>query len=180
MMHEFTLVLDGVTDLDEDLTDAIFEAGCDDGTPGYQAGVISIDFDREADDLESAIVSAIRDVEGADYPVGVSHVEPDDFVNASEIARRMGATREYVRLLSCGERGPGGFPIPHGGVFSPSCRYSWSAVCRWLIENDYLADRQLLCTAETIRNVNAVLEQQRRTRDDKRRMKRLREALTRP
>ena len=48
--------------MSEELADQLFEAGCDDGTPGVCCGVPVIGFSREADSLESAIRSAVADV----------------------------------------------------------------------------------------------------------------------
>ena len=71
--YDFTLILSGSLELTEDIAEALFEAGCDDGTPGTSAGVFSIDFHREANSLESAIQSAIVNVKSAGY--GVERVE---------------------------------------------------------------------------------------------------------
>ena len=38
----------GRSEMTPEVTDALFEAGCDDGSLGRSAGVLSIDFDREA------------------------------------------------------------------------------------------------------------------------------------
>ena len=62
--YEFTLILKGSPELTEEIADELFEAGCDDGTPGTCNGVFSIDFHREADSLEAAINSAIKNVKG--------------------------------------------------------------------------------------------------------------------
>ena len=67
--YEFILILKGSIELTEDIADELFEAGCDDGTPGTREGVFSIDFHREAGSLEEAIRSAIRDVKMAGYQV---------------------------------------------------------------------------------------------------------------
>lgn len=67
--YEFTLILKGSLELTEDIADELFEAGCDDGTPGTCEGVFSIDFHREADSLEEAIRSAIANVTAAGYGV---------------------------------------------------------------------------------------------------------------
>jgi hypothetical protein len=63
--YEFTLILKGALELTDDIADALFEAGCDDGTPGTCEGVFSIDFHREAESLEEAIRSAIGNVKTA-------------------------------------------------------------------------------------------------------------------
>lgn len=67
--YEFTLVLTGSPELTEEICDQLFEAGCDDGIPGTCNGVFSIDFHRDAESLESAIHSAIKDVKAAGYEV---------------------------------------------------------------------------------------------------------------
>jgi len=71
--YEFTLILKGPLELTEDIADQLFEAGCDDGTPGTCEGVFSIDFHREAESLEQAIRSAVGNVKAAGY--GVERVE---------------------------------------------------------------------------------------------------------
>jgi hypothetical protein len=67
--YEFTLILKGVPELSEEIADALYEAGCDDGTPGTCNGVFSIDFHRNASSLEAAIQSAIANVKSAGYQV---------------------------------------------------------------------------------------------------------------
>ena len=54
--YEFSLVLKGSVELIEDIADMLFEHGCDDGTPGVCDGVFTIDFHREAESLEAAIL----------------------------------------------------------------------------------------------------------------------------
>ena len=71
--YEFSLILKGSLELTEEIADQLFEAGCDDGTPGTCNGVFSIDFHREADSLEAAINSAIQNVKTAGYDV--EHVQ---------------------------------------------------------------------------------------------------------
>ena len=67
--YEFSLILKGLPKLTEEIADELFEAGCDDGTPGTCNGVFSIDFHRKGDSLESAIHSAIENVKSAGYEV---------------------------------------------------------------------------------------------------------------
>jgi hypothetical protein len=71
--YEFTLILAGAPELTEEAADRLFEAGCNDGTPGTCNGVFSIDFHRQAPSLEEAIRSAIANVKSAGYEV--EHVE---------------------------------------------------------------------------------------------------------
>ena len=67
--YDFTLILAESLELTDDIADALFAAGCDDGTPGTCNSVFSIDFHREAASLEEAIRSAITNVRAAGYEV---------------------------------------------------------------------------------------------------------------
>ena len=75
--YEFTLILKGPLELTEDIADELFEAGCDDGTPGTCEGVFSIDFHREAESLEQAIRSAIANVKAAGCEVERVEIAPE-------------------------------------------------------------------------------------------------------
>lgn len=67
--YEFSLTLKGPLELTEQIADELFEAGCDDGTPGTCNGLFTIDFHRQADSLETAIHSAVKNVKAAGYEV---------------------------------------------------------------------------------------------------------------
>ena len=129
--REFTLVLEGDEPLEPKNLDAWFEAGCDDATFGQVDGVAFADFARDAPSAQTAILSAIDQVESAVPTVRVIRVEPDDLVNASDIAERLGRTRESVRLLIAAERGPGGFPAPISHLKARGRLWRWADVARW-------------------------------------------------
>jgi hypothetical protein len=78
--YDFTLILTESLALTDDLADALFAAGCDDGTPGTCNGVFSIDFHREAMSLEEAMRSAIEDVRAAGYEVARVEIEAEAIV----------------------------------------------------------------------------------------------------
>jgi len=61
--YEFSVVLKSPTPLTEDLADRLFEAGCDDATLSSSGGVVSIDFRRASNDLETAVCSAVANVQ---------------------------------------------------------------------------------------------------------------------
>jgi hypothetical protein len=71
--YDFTLMLADVSDITDDQSDALFEAGCDDGTIVSRDGQVLIDFTRESSSLEDAINSAVANVERAGLKV--DHVE---------------------------------------------------------------------------------------------------------
>jgi hypothetical protein len=76
-IYDFTLVLSSGIELTEELSEALFVAGCDDGSPGSCEGIVTIDFHREADSLEAAIRSAIADVQKAGCTVAKAEIEAD-------------------------------------------------------------------------------------------------------
>ncbi|WP_419553378.1 hypothetical protein [Candidatus Poriferisodalis sp.] len=58
----FTLIVEG-TDLQSDeLVDDLFEAGCDDALISRASGIQFADFDRDADSLHEAVLSAIAEL----------------------------------------------------------------------------------------------------------------------
>jgi len=156
--HEFTLILSGFSELTEEVMDAIYEAGCDDGLLCLRSGVPFIEFDRESPSLKEAVLSAIADVEKAGFRA--VRVEPDDLVTAAEISRRTGRTRESIRKLISGERGPRGFPAPISSITSKSPIWRWANVAAWFAEHglDVGADAPPLENAGTIALINAALE----------------------
>jgi hypothetical protein len=65
----------------------------------------------------------------------------DDLVDLSEIASRVGRSRETVRLWSLGRRGEGGFPVASGLLPGSLKIWEWDAVNRWLkVHHPTLAD----------------------------------------
>jgi hypothetical protein len=75
--YDFTLILSSPTELIEEFADKLFAAGCNDGTPSSSAGTLSIDFSRDATDLESAIRSAVSNVATAGGVVGRVEIDAD-------------------------------------------------------------------------------------------------------
>jgi len=117
--HTFTLIIEAPDLQSDELIDQIFEAGCDDALIGRSNWIQYADFDREADTFDNAILSAIAALESIEG-VRVSRLADAGVISMADIATRTGRTRESVRLLVNGERGPGGFPPP---VTDPRSRY---------------------------------------------------------
>ena len=67
--YDFKLVLAGVSHVTDDQGDALFEAGCDDGTILSRDGEVFVRVSRESESLEQAISSAAADVERAGFRV---------------------------------------------------------------------------------------------------------------
>jgi len=66
--YEFSLILKAA-DVSEEDCDALYAAGCDDGTVVTRDGITHIAFDRDADSLEEAIRSATANVRTAGFEV---------------------------------------------------------------------------------------------------------------
>ena len=72
-VHEFTLIL--TADPNEEETDRLYSI-IDDGTIATIGGVPQIYFHREAFSLESAIVSALLDIQKAGFDADHVHIKP--------------------------------------------------------------------------------------------------------
>ena len=151
--HEFTIIATGLDPESEDFEDRFFEAGCDDALVGFQRGVITVDFSRDAASLEDAIETAIRNV----HTVGakVERVEPDHLVNLSDIAERANLTRQAIALYASGERSTG-FPTPSACVTTNHPLYDWQEVAEWLVAHGKLPD-DIAAQARTIKAANEAL-----------------------
>ena len=64
-LYNFTLTLSGVTARTVGLEDALHAAGCADALVCFYGTAVYLEFDRERDSLEQAILSAIADIESA-------------------------------------------------------------------------------------------------------------------
>src|SRR5437868_10102433 len=101
--YEFDVLLKGVAEISDEQADALFAAGCDDGTPASCAGRAWVHFDREAPSLEEAIRSAVGHVQSAGFEV--SKVEYGGPGQRTEMNDRNEASPV---------RGPGYNPAPYG------------------------------------------------------------------
>ena len=133
--HQFTLIVEGPDLQDDANLEALFEAGCDDSTIGRVGATQYLDFDRRAATFADAVLGAAEAVESALPGARVVHLEPDELVTASEIAERTGRTRESVRMLISGDRGPGGFPAPATHFKRRQRMWRWQEVVGWLSQS---------------------------------------------
>lgn len=152
--YGFTLKLEGNV---EAKLDELFEAGCDDASFGSVDGVWHADFDREAPSFEEAVASAICDVNSVEG-VRVKRVEPDDLVTLSDMAERLGRSRESVRLLVSGQRGDGNFPAPFSHGRERNKLWHWSEVAYWAQERGIPLSSLSGESARSIAAINSALE----------------------
>ena len=88
---QFTLIVDGPDLQDVALIDLLFDAGCDDATIGRIDGVQFVDFDREADAIDDAILSAVDDLEKV-QGVHVVRIADAGLASLADIAARLERT----------------------------------------------------------------------------------------
>jgi hypothetical protein len=150
------LIIEGPVD-DDEVLDALFEAGCDDATFGMVDGVGFGDFRRAAPSFLHATSTAIREVDSVPR-LQVARLEAEDLVTMAEIARRLGRSREGIRLFTTDERGPGGFPPPVARVRARSPLWRWVDVAEWAKQALGQDDPE----AGLIASINAALEIRRR------------------
>lgn len=118
-----------------DFTDALFEAGCDDATPGVgKRGSIALDFTREAADALTAIRSAIADVGKAIPGATLLEVKPD-LVNLSDIAETIGCSRQNMRKYAAGEMKNVTIPFPAPAFTGAPDLWHLAEVLDWLAVN---------------------------------------------
>jgi predicted DNA-binding transcriptional regulator AlpA len=127
--YTFTLVIDGDAGTDERIN-ALFEAGCDDATFSHGSTISYGDFDRDADNLLEAVLSAVEAVESVEG-LSVRRVDEDDLVSVNDIAERLDRSRQSVNQLIAGDRGDGTFPQPLGRTRGHGRVWSWSEVAEW-------------------------------------------------
>ena len=89
------------------------------------------DFAREARSFGDAVGTAIVAIENTVPGAMVVRVEPDDLISLSGIANRVGRSKESIRLLAAGARGPGEFPAPVSWVESKRKLWQWADVAAW-------------------------------------------------
>lgn len=126
--HAFTIVLDRQPTEGE--LEILFASGCDDAAFSTDGTVSVAEFDRDASNLATAIVSAVRSLESAGLtPV---RIVDQDLLTLADIADRIGQSRESVRRYTLGTRGPGDFPAPINPSREGVAFYRWSEVSPWL------------------------------------------------
>jgi hypothetical protein len=81
MTYESTAIIADHDVITHEMGEALYEAGCDDCSPGSSNGVVSMYCHREAADLPSAIRSVIADVQKAGYHVAQIRIDKDALVS---------------------------------------------------------------------------------------------------
>ena len=134
--YNFRLLLEVAHEPSDDDLDALYEATESEATFGSDDDGWYAEFDREARDYASAVLSAIEQIERAPAGIRARKLESDDdaLVSAAEIARRANLTRQAVSLYVDGERNRdlGPFPAPLTTFASGQRIWRWGDVAPWI------------------------------------------------
>lgn len=125
---EVNLVLENVDFSDESM-DRVFEVFTD-AVLADVVDLITISSPIDAPDAETAafrLIELVHEVLPEAIPVRLDQ----DLVSIPDIATRTGRTRESIRLLVEGKRGPGQFPSPIGVVGDAIRVWPWASVLDW-------------------------------------------------
>ncbi len=139
----------------DELAERLGTAGCDDAQVGLgHPGRIALEFTRESENAESALISALSDVKAAIPTARLIEVAPD-FVGLTDVADMVGVTRQNMRKLMV--RHPTSFPAPvHDGSASV---WHLAEVMSWLqAKGTYKLEQQVLEVATTAMHINIVKE----------------------
>ena len=131
------------------------EEGCDDALLGVgKSGRIALQFTRAADNAETAVLSAIKDVKRAIPDAKLIEAAPD-LVGLSDIAEILGFSRQNIRKLMLNNRTS--FPVPiHEGK---AALWHLASILTWFQQgNRYSIDEQLLHVAKTNMQINITKE----------------------
>lgn len=160
-IYNVAVVVDDL-DLDDAALDGLF-AALPDAVPSSVGGAVSISSPVEAsseEDAAFALVAVLEDL----FPDAVMVRLDQDLVSIADIAERVGRSRESVRLLVEGKRGPGRFPAPVGIVGDGIRVWPWAAVVEWFEDELSLVFDENLVRPATAAVVDACLASRRRDR----------------
>lgn len=126
-----SLVLENVEWTDENL-ERIFDV-LPDAVPAKLGGVVTVSCPVVAPSAEAAAFHLVSVIGGV-LPEAVAARLDQDLVSIPDIAERTKRSRESVRLLVEGKRGPGGFPSPVGVVGDAIRVWAWASVLEWFAQ----------------------------------------------
>jgi hypothetical protein len=157
--YEFTLVVGAAGYLPDETLDALYEATDGDASLEHGPKGLFVTIEHEAESLAAAVTGTVTDLEKVPDVV-VAGVAQEDGVTLADVARRVGRTRESVRLYTLGERGPGGFPAPDWTSSSGQRIWSWTEVAAWfrdVLDKDIAVPPHELATADRLLVARALL-----------------------
>lgn len=144
----------------EDIVERLGAAGCDDALVGVgQPGRLALEFTREAESAEVALISALADVKGAIPSSKLIEAAPD-LVGLTDVADVVGVSRQNMRKLMLSHATS--FPAPvHEGS---SALWHLADVLLWLrTKGTYQLESSILEVASTARQINLAKEAEHMT-----------------
>lgn len=160
--YDFALIASCIKAVDGDaickIADDLFAAGAEDCTVSSRGNTLIIEFDRESDSYEVAVVSAVKEVQSVGY-LTVKSVDAGQYVGLSDAAELSTLTRSALSKFSRGVRGDGTFPTPYLRVAGKAPLYDWSEIASWL-ESKGLIEKELAENAKFTSTMNTALKLQ--------------------
>lgn len=161
---EYTFILKYQLSGDDSDADALVErlavSGCDDAVVGIgQPGRLALEFTREADSAEKAIVTALRDVKRAIPSARLIEAAPD-LVGLTDVADLVGVSRQNMRKLMISHTADFPQPVHEGSTVI------WHLVdlLTWLQKKaGYATDRRIVDVAAATLQINLTKEARRLT-----------------
>lgn len=138
-----------------DIVERLGAAGCDDALVGVgQPGRIALEFTREADSAEAALVSALADVKRAIPAAKLIEAAPD-FVGLTDVAEMLGMSRQNMRKLMVTHATSFPSPVHEGSA----AVWHLANVLSWLqAKGDYPIDRSTVEVAAAVMQINLAKE----------------------
>lgn len=138
-----------------ELVERLGEAGCDDAVIGIgQPGRIALNFTRDATSAKRAVVSALRDVKKVIPRATLIETGPD-FVSLTDIADRVGVSRQNMRKLMLAYSDSFPAPIHEGST----AFWHLAPVLQWLErQQGYSIEPALLDVAHIAMQINLAKE----------------------
>jgi predicted DNA-binding transcriptional regulator AlpA len=172
MEYTFTLKYQ-LSEMDSDhdeIVERLGAAGCDDALVGVgQPGRIALEFTREAESAEVALVSALTDIKRVVPSARLIEAAPD-FVGLTDAASVVGVSRQNMRKLMVNY--PTNFPAPvHEGS---TAVWHLADLLAWLqAKGGYDVDRSIADVAAATMRINLAKAANQITRRIKREMREL-------
>jgi hypothetical protein len=157
MEYEFTLKLKlaaGDSNADE-VMERLGAAGCNDALVGTgHPGRIALNFTRDHDSAEKAVISALKDVKRAIPEAKLLEVDPD-FVGLTDVAELIGVTRQNMRKLMMTHTDSFPAAVHEGNT----AIWHLAHVLQWLNDRDgYRIEQSLLDVAYIAMQINLIKE----------------------
>lgn len=156
----FRLPLDGSEP--EAWVDRLYEAGCDDALVATgRLGFVGLRVTRAAETAQAAIDSAIADVLTAIPGAELTEIEPD-LVGLSDIAERLGRSRQNIRKYLDGEIKSVTVPFPMAVASGTTSLWRLLEVLQWFdAHTDLKPTPSLLELARAVARTNGAVQQRR-------------------